>query len=358
VRCLSSGVPLFPSLLQEALDLGTYTINLNLSHLYDFNPQLYRQLVVYPSDLIPLFDQVLEEERELLANPDNDPEKALELSSSKQLEGRLYGVRSKKGMRSLNPEDMDTLVSIKGMVIRVGGIVPEMQRAFFQCSLCADSKIVPIDEGVINEPVQCTNCQSRHTYSLVHNRCIFSDKQLIKVQETPDSIPEGETPHAIKVFAFNDLVDAVKPGDRVEITGIYKAAASRLNPKRSQLSTIYKTYVDAIHFKKTESTRLANEADLDDKQHNSELPARFDEQDATIAETTALQERIKAMAQEPNIYDRLVRSLAPSIWELEDVKKGILCLLFGGSGAEEGARSGKFRGEINVLMCGDPGTSQ
>ena len=166
------------------------------------------------------------------------------------------------------------------------------------------------------------------------------------------------------MYAFDDLVDVVKPGDRVEITGIYKASASKVNSRRSQLSTVYKTYVDAIHFKKTDQQRMANEVGAASsnasqqeagQKHNPNL---FDEHDATKADTEALEAKIRMLAEDPHIYDRLTASLAPSIWEMDDVKKGILCLLFGGAGAEEGASSGKFRGEINVLMCGDPGTSK
>lgn len=57
---------------------------------------------------------------------------------------------------------------------------------------------------------------------IVHNRCLYSDKQLVRLQENPDEIPEGETPHAVSLFAFDDLVDAVRPGDRVDVTGIFR----------------------------------------------------------------------------------------------------------------------------------------
>ena len=66
---------------------------------------------------------------------------------------------------------------------------------------------------------------------LIHNRSLFSDKQLIRLQETPDEIPEGETPFTVSLFAFDDLVDTVRPGDRIEVTGIFKAHPNRLNPR-------------------------------------------------------------------------------------------------------------------------------
>ena len=63
---------------------------------------------------------------------------------------------------------------------------------------------------------------------IVHNRCEFADKQLLRVQEAPESIPDGETPQTIDIFAFDDLVDVARPGDRVVITGIYRAVCRAL----------------------------------------------------------------------------------------------------------------------------------
>lgn len=67
--------------------------------------------------------------------------------------------------------------------------------------------------------------------SVVDNRGRYTDKQLIKLQETPESIPEGETPHTMVIYAFEDLCDAVVPGDRIAVTGIFRAAPSRPNPR-------------------------------------------------------------------------------------------------------------------------------
>ena len=100
---------------------------------------------------------------------------------------------------------------------------------------------------------------------LCHGQCIFTDKQLIRIQETPDEVPEGnflffvlcnkynkysgETPYTVTVYAFDALVDTVRPGDRLEITGVYRALPRRANPHNRTLRAIYKTYVDAIHMR-------------------------------------------------------------------------------------------------------------
>jgi hypothetical protein len=64
-------------------------------------------------------------------------------------------------------------------------------------------------------------------------------------------------------------------------------------------------------------------------------------------------------AARPDVYELLSRSLAPSIYEMDDVKKGILLQLFGGTNKSfEKGGSPKYRGDINVLLCGDPSTSK
>ena len=71
-----------------------------------------------------------------------------------------------------------------------------------------------IDRGRIAEPAVCAHCQSLHSMALVHNRSLFNDKQLVKLQESPDDMPPGQTPHTVTLNAHNDLVDLVQPGDR------------------------------------------------------------------------------------------------------------------------------------------------
>ena len=202
---------------------------------------------------------------------------------------------------------------------------------------------------------------------LIHNRCTFKDKQLIKVQESPESIPDGETPQTIDVYVYDQLVDFVKPGDRVEVTGVYRASAIRLNPRRRTVEAVYKTYIDSVHIKKSKSTQFsveeaANENNLEENESidDQDYFQRFNENDESDTLRAERINRIKELGQKENIYDILVNSLAPSVYQMDDVKKGILCQLMGatkkvfGSGQNER----KFRDQINIILCGDPGTSK
>ena len=78
----------------------------------------------------------------------------------------------------------------------------------------------------------------------------------MKVQETPESVPEGETPQTIHLCAYEDFVDEVRPGDRVEITGVFRAMCVRVNPNRRTLKNIYRTYVDVINYLKSDKSRV------------------------------------------------------------------------------------------------------
>ncbi|XP_045147639.1 DNA replication licensing factor MCM4 [Echinops telfairi] len=171
--------------------------------------------------------------------------------------------------------------------------------------------------------------------------CFFPRR--IKLQESPDDMPAGQTPHTVILFAHNDLVDKVQPGDRVNVTGIYRAVPIRVNPRVSNVKSVYKTHIDVIHYRKTDAKRLHG---LDEEAEQK----LFSEKRVEL---------LKELSRKPDIYERLASALAPSIYEHEDIKKGILLQLFGGTRKDfSHTGRGKFRAEINILLCGDPGTSK
>uniref|UniRef100_A0A8C7U4R0 DNA replication licensing factor MCM4 n=1 Tax=Oncorhynchus mykiss TaxID=8022 RepID=A0A8C7U4R0_ONCMY len=326
--------PLYMQKLEEISVVGEPVLNVNCSHVQSFDADLYRQLISYPQEVIPTFDMAV---NELFF--ERFPDSILE----HQIQVRPYNALKTRNMRSLNPEDIDQMITISGMVIRTSQLIPEMQEAFFQCQVCAFFTRVEVDRGRIAEPAVCRNCNTIHSLALIHNRSAFSDKQMIKVQESPDDMPAGQTPHTTIVYAHNDLVDKVQPGDRINITGIYRAVPMRENPRQSNVKSVYKTHIDVIHFRKTDEKRLHGlDEDSDQK--------LFTEERVQI---------LKELASKPDVYDRLSSALAPSIYEHEDIKKGILLQLFGGTRKDFSQTGrGNFRAEVNILLCGDPGTSK
>ena len=161
----------------------------------------------------------------------------------------------------------------------------------------------------------------------------------------------------------------------MEATGILRAQPLRVHPRVSKVKSVFKTYLDIIHFRKITGMETNKKEDLAEHGGKSQW-------------TEKRIEELKQLSQDPEIYQKLTDSLAPSIWELENCKKGILCMLFGGNMRlnkgkasrqnqtsqqsqaswmdedmeEETVVPGKSklnkRADINILLCGDPGTSK
>ncbi|PAV76550.1 hypothetical protein WR25_13670 [Diploscapter pachys] len=304
-------------------------MNLNLAHVMAFSDPLYRKIVAYPSDVIPYLDSVVNEVYTEKYNR--------QLPSPIEL--RPFNAEKTRNMRNLDPTDIDQLITITGMVTRTSTLIPEMRLGFFQCTVCNFSVESEVDRGRIEEPTVCNNCSNTYCFQLIHNRSVFLDKQMVKLQESPDDMPSGQTPHTITVFAHGHLVESVQPGDRVTLTGIYRTQATKVNPRQRALTSVYRTNIDALHFRRTDTSRL------------------HQDQGETLTDERI--EQIKTLAQRDDLMDALSHAVAPSIYEHMDVKRGILCLLFGGTRKDdETGNKTKIRSEINILLCGDPGTSK
>ncbi|SMR56388.1 unnamed protein product [Zymoseptoria tritici ST99CH_3D1] len=290
--------------------------------------------------------------------PETDDTELLAEINQNTYRVRPFGLEKSTNLRELNPGDMDQLVSVKGLVIRTTPIIPDMKDAFFRCSVCHHTVKVDIDRGKIAEPTRCPRevCSASNSMQIVHNRSGFTDKQIIKLQETPDSVPDGQTPHSVSICAYDELVDTCKAGDRVEITGIFKCTQVRVNPRQRSVKNIFKTYVDCVHVQKVDAKRMGIDPTTIEEELAQQAAGDLQETRKVSEEEEA---KIREIAARPDVYDLLSRSMAPSIYEMEDVKKGILLQLFGGTNKSfEKGGSPKYRGDINVLLCGDPSTSK
>ena len=215
--------------------------------------------------MIPIFDlvalQVFKEYIQKQDGYDNQNSNVPEMESNEQLiQVRPFNLRKIYQIRELDPNQIDKLITLKGIIIRTSDTTPEMKEAVFKCTKCSKDEYKFIERGKITEPEICTNCSGRFTFEMIHNLCMFSDKQHIKMQETPESVPEGETPQTVALCAYEDLVDFVKPGDRVELVGIYRAQGVRINSQMRTMRNIYRTYIDVIGYTKTDKRRYENDA--------------------------------------------------------------------------------------------------
>ncbi|KAI9438276.1 MCM-domain-containing protein [Lactarius indigo] len=375
-------VLLYENYLRRMRLTGEANLNLDCENLRAFPPsrKLYGQLVKYPQEVIPAMDQVLKDIMLELAEEDQaegvegmagqEGEEEIAEIMSKVYKVRPFGLPA-VNMRSLNPQDTDKLVCIKGLVIRATPVIPDMKVAFFRCLTCNHTVQVEIDRGKIDEPAACPRdvCASVGTMSLVHNRCEFADRQVIRLQETPDAVPDGQTPHTVSLSAYDELVDVSKPGDRLVVTGIFRSVPVRVNPRRRTIKSLFKTFLDIVHVKLGQDSRLGFDKSTRPA-GGDRLPGvgggvgeeEQDEEEGQIVRKAEMEQKVKELSERPDIYEILARSLAPSVWSMDDVKKGILLQLFGGTNKNitrgGGGGGPRYRGDINVLLVGDPGTSK
>ncbi|KAL8683508.1 MAG: hypothetical protein Q9186_000548 [Xanthomendoza sp. 1 TL-2023] len=389
----------YMEMLNNMRHLGVGTLNLDVRNLkaYPSTIKLWHQLQAYPAEIIPLMDQAvkdiivnqadeemarlrLEQPQRLQDRAQNRPDSSLPAAPSSdanvhsdqpgqtpdlvmEAETRVYkvkpfGLDTSINMRELNPNDMDKLVSIKGLVIRTTPVIPDMKTAFFRCQVCNHAVNVELDRGKIAEPTRCPRqvCDSQNSMQIVHNRCEFADKQVIKLQETPDNVPDGQTPHSVSLCAYEELVDVCKAGDRIEVTGIFRSNPVRVNPRQRVVKALFKTYIDCVHIQKVDKKRVGIDVSTIEQELSEQVAGNVEETRKVSEEE---EEKIKATARRGDVYELLSRSLAPSVYEMDDVKKGILLQLFGGTNKSfEKGGSPKYRGDINVLLCGDPSTSK
>lgn len=409
--------PLYLSRLQSILAQGTAasshprSLEIDTMHIYYHSPEcqrFYRQLVAYPSELVTLMDILVQKELERIVAASDNPDVPVS-----QVQVRPYNLKTVSNLRCLDPVDMESLVSIKGMVVRCSPVIPDLKFAHFGCVICGHAEVVAVERGKVTEPTRCPQCSTKQSYQIQHNRGVYADKQLVRIQETPDKVPAGQTPASVSTFCFDDLVDAVQPGDKVEVTGVLKAQPVRVNPKISKVKSVYKTYIDVIHFRSV--TGMESEQDKHDMAAAAPSTAAAGGNRHSASSVHGRKgrrvwppqrvEQLRALSRDPDIYSKLTQSLAPSIWELDNVKKGVLCMLFGGNHVRvQGGRGGgegntrrsstsprrrlssandsdaedswlddddeeeagpvdrtaalHKRGDINILLCGDPGTSK
>ena len=171
-------------------------------------------------------------------------------------------------------------------------------------------------------------------YYVVHERCRFIDQQVIKLQEAPDQVPVGELPRHILVSADRYLTNRVVPGSRCTVMGVFSIYQPK-GTKKDAAVAIRNPYLRAVGI----------HSDVD---HTSKGSATFSEEE---------EQEFLELSRRPDLYKIFWESIAPSIYGNEDIKKAITCLLMGGSKKilPDGM---KLRGDINVLLLGDPGTAK
>ncbi|RMZ92351.1 hypothetical protein DV736_g443, partial [Chaetothyriales sp. CBS 134916] len=237
-------------------------------------------------------------------------------------------------LRQLRQSQLNCLVRVSGVVTRRTGVFPQLQLIYFKCQACHASLGPFAQESTTNEVklTYCSNCSKKGSFTVQSEKTIYRNYQKLTLQESPGSVPAGRLPRSREVILLADLIDSAKPGEEVDITAIYRNNYSgQLNNKNG--FPVFATMLEANYIIKT---------------HDQLAGFRLTEED---------ERNIRALSKDGQIIDKIVASIAPSIYGHSDVKTAIALSLFGGVSKEAQGKL-KIRGDINVLLLGDPGTAK
>ncbi|KAK9449132.1 MCM2/3/5 family-domain-containing protein [Limtongia smithiae] len=311
----------------------------SLEELYTFDREFWDGILNNPSEYLPAVDSALKEV--VMAVVDR--------TRHTVEDGDVFYVafRGSFGDHAVSPrtiaaEHVGKLVSLEGIVTRCSLVRPKVVRSVHYCEKTNNFHAREyLDQAMATSlpfigSVYPTEDADGNPLTTEYGYSTYRDHQTMAIQEMPERAPAGQLPRSVEVVLDDDLVDAVKPGDRIQLVGMYKSMGSRSAGKDSG-SAQFRTVI------------LANNIVLLSTKANGGL-ARARVSDIDIR-------NINRVAKKRNVFELLSQSLAPSIYGHDYIKKAILLMLL--SGMEKNLENGThIRGDINILMVGDPSTAK
>ncbi|ELY64883.1 minichromosome maintenance protein MCM [Natrinema versiforme] len=233
-------------------------------------------------------------------------------------------------IREIRARDMNSLVQVHGIVRKATDVRPKIEEAAFECQLCGTLSRVPQSSGDFQEPHECQGCERQGPFRVNFDQSEFVDSQKIRVQESPEGLRGGETPQALDINIEDDITGEVTPGDHVSATGVL-----RLEQQGDQQdpSPVFDFYMEGMS------------VEIDEEQ--------FEDMDITEEDKKEIYE----ISNREDIYERMVASIAPSIYGYDQEKLSMILQLFSGVTKQlpDGSR---IRGDLHMLLIGDPGTGK
>ncbi|XP_065222738.1 DNA replication licensing factor Mcm5 [Planococcus citri] len=329
--------------LKKQYNLGLYNLTVNIEDLSSFDEDLADSLYKQPTEYLPVFEEAAKEVADDLTHPRPEGEEQVE-----DIQILLTSNSVPTSVRHLKSEMISRLVRVSGIIVAASGIRAKSTKIAIQCRTCRNViPNLPVKPGLDGYvlPRKCNTEQAGRPkcpldpYFIIPDKCACVDYQILKLQELTDSIPQGEMPRHLQLYCDRYLCDKVVPGNRVDILGIFsirKVSKSKGRESSKSVIGVRAPYLRVVGI------------EIDDKGcgFSSSLPI-----------TTEDEEMFRRLASSPNVYERIARSIVPSIFGFEDIKKAVACLLFGGSRKRlpDGLTR---RGDINILLLGDPGTAK
>jgi len=248
---------------------------------------------------------------------------------------RIVGIPRVIELRKIRSTDIDKLITIDGILVKVTPVKERIYKATYKHIHpdCMQEFEWPEDEEmpeILEMPTICPKCGKPGQFRLIPEKTKLIDWQKAVIQERPEEVPSGQLPRQLEIILEDDLVDSARPGDRVKVTGILEIKQD--SPIKRGSRAVFDIYM------KVSSIEVSQKV-LDE---------------VTISEED--EKKIKDLAKDPWIRDRIIASIAPSIYGHWELKEALALALFGG--VPKVLEDTRIRGDIHILIIGDPGTAK
>lgn len=322
----ANGALIYEQRIHEMCAHNKQSLEINPTHLQRMYPSILLWILESPTIILPILNAVaFDLARHMFPGYEN-------------IHGEIF-VRLKEWpilteLRDLRKVHLNQMVKIIGVVTRRGAVYSQLKKVYYICGKCGE-RLGPL---FVNEHTEgyhlgaCPVCQAKGPFSIDSEFTVYRNYQRVTVQETPGKVPPGRVPRHKDVILLADNIDVARPGDEVEIVGIFTNQLDySLNVKHG--FPVFATILEANYIKRVAESQI------------TELPDEDKYEIRKLAKT------------HPNVGKLIANSIAPSIYGHNHVKMALALAMFGGE-AKDWAGKHRIRGDINCLLLGDPGTAK
>ena len=235
-------------------------------------------------------------------------------------------------IQDIGSKNIRELISVKGVITKRGPVRHKVKMAVYKCQMCDAQMKVPMTKNV-QVPQVCIECK-RRALKLDEELSYFVDVQHAEAQELLERLKGGASAATIGIWLEDDLVNKVTPGETIAITGVLRLTPPQKEKNKGEMAQIYTRYIDVVSAQKTQRD--------------------FEEIETTKEDV----QKIRELASDPRLYDKMRDAIAPGIYGHSEVKEALSLQLFGGAPGKTMPGGAPIRDDIHILLIGDPGSAK
>ncbi|HET6731024.1 MAG TPA: ATPase, partial [Nitrososphaeraceae archaeon] len=209
--------------INHMMALGSTSAIVDYIDFDTFSPGLGKEITHSPDEMLAAFNSAV-----LTILSEIHPDYAEEIVD--RIKVRIGNYSVQRTLRDINADVIDKLIGVSGMVVRTSEVKPLAKKIGYRCMNCNTINEAQLKGLLLKKPTKCVNCAEREL-EMDPEHSIFTDFQLVRLQELPEDLPAGQLPHYVEVTVMGDLVDQCRPGDRIILTGIVRIEQEQISPQ-------------------------------------------------------------------------------------------------------------------------------